>query len=169
MSQRLTIVSIQEGSRTKGNTTGFASELGVLRIVVLRPAGPGATSALVYRNCMRESGAPRQMPLYSRTQCHKLYKMDDSEISCSDGLRPLHRLVGHYRCGRLLGDELRSRACLASTNVSGHECEVSAHSLYRSVIREPDITTRAFWVHGSITIVLLQCICSGVCPVADAA
>jgi hypothetical protein len=168
VSQRLTIVSIQKGSRTKGYTTGFAFELGVPRIVVLRPAGQGASG---YRNCTREdvaSCAPRQMLPYSRTQCHKLYKMDDSEISCSDGLRHLRRLVGHYRCCRLLGDELISRACLVSTNVSD-EHEVRAHSLYRSVIREPDITTRAFRVHGSITVVLLQCIGSGVCPVADAA
>ena len=158
MPRRILIVSFQEGSRTKGNATRLASELRVARFVVLSGAGQGATSTSAYRNCTREhvaSGAPRQMPLYSRTQCHKLYKMDDWQISCSDGSRPLCILVYHYRCCKLLGDELRSRACLVSTNVSRHEHEVRTHRLHCSIVHEPDITTRAVWVYGSITVVLL--------------
>jgi len=59
--------------------------------------------------------------------------------------------------------------CSASTVVSRHKHEVRAHGLYRSIIREPETTTRAFWVHGSITVVLLQCTYSGVYSAADAA
>lgn len=130
----------------------------------------GATSASAYRNWTQEdgAGAPRQMPLCSRTQYHKLYKMDGSEISCSDELHPLRRLVYHYSCCRLLGDESRSRACLLSTKC-GQKHEVETHGLYRRIIQETDITTRAFWVHRSIAVVLHQCTCSDICPVADAA
>jgi hypothetical protein len=56
------------------------------------------------------------------------------------------------------------------TDVAGYWAMSCDHvSLYRSIIHETDITTRAFWVHGSITVVLHQRTCSDICPVADAA
>jgi hypothetical protein len=117
----------------------------------------------------RLSDAPRQMPLDSQSQHHKLRMMDAWQIFCNDERYPLGRSASRYMHHRLLDDGLRPRAMTMVEYRQNGKASVGTYSLYCGVVHESSIATSALWMYGSVSIVLLKGFGTGVRPIADPA
>jgi hypothetical protein len=58
---------------------------------------------------------------------------------------------------------------LASVNEQDQKHLERTHGLYRGVIHEPNIATRAVWMNGIVKVVLLERAFAGICYIAISA